>query len=126
MGPRRPDQDRHGAAWNEAGDFVIDLRSWPKKWNDSSLRDFAILPESSGSRPWPMLGMLAVGLVAGAALGGYAVSQRNEMKRLAKHAHRMGDELAALGRSEAGEAAESIADVTSPRSNHRRKAASEV
>ena len=94
---------------------MIDLRSWPKKWNDSSLRDFAILPESSGSRTWPMLGMLAVGLVAGAALGGYAVSQRNEMKR-----------LAAMGRS--SEATESVADATSPlpRSNHRRKAASEV
>jgi hypothetical protein len=105
---------------------VIDLRSWPKKWNDSGLRDIAILPEGSGSRPWPMLGMLAIGLVAGAAIGGYAVSQRNEMKRLAKHAHRMGDDLAAMGRSEGGEATQSVADATSPRSNHRRKATSEV
>jgi hypothetical protein len=101
----------------------MDLRSWPKKWNDAGLRDIAILPENSTSRPWPMLGMLAFGLVAGAALGGYAVSQRSQMKRLARHAHRMGDELAAMGREEA---VKSGAAVTSSRSNHRRKAASEV
>jgi hypothetical protein len=100
----------------------MDLRSWPKRWNDTSLRDIATLPEYPTSRPWPLLGMLAFGLVAGAALGGYAVSQRAQMKRLAKHAHRMGDELAAMGRVEAVKPAA----VTSNRSNHRRKAASEV
>ena len=98
---------------------MIDLRSWPKRWNESGLRDIAILPENSGSRPWPLIGMLAIGLVAGAALGGYAVSQRNQMQRLARQAHRMGDELAALGSEESPE------PVTS-RSNHRRKATSEV
>jgi hypothetical protein len=98
---------------------LIDLRSWPKRWNESGLRDIAILPENSGSRPWPLIGMLAIGLVAGAALGGYAVSQRNQMQRLARHAHRMADELAAMGSEE------SPKQVTS-RSNHRRKATSEV
>jgi hypothetical protein len=83
------------------------------------LRDIAILPENSGSRPWPLIGMLTIGLVAGAAIGGYAVSQRNQMQRLAKHAHRMGDELAAMGSEEATE-------PVTPRSNHRRKATSEV
>jgi hypothetical protein len=101
---------------------VIDLRSWPKKWNDAGLRQIVTLPEDSPSSPWPMLGMLAVGLVVGAALGGYAASQRSQMRRLARHAHRMGDELAAMG----SEAVRPVIDVPSTRSNHRRKATSEV
>jgi hypothetical protein len=83
------------------------------------LRDIAVLPENSGSRPWPLIGMLAIGLIAGAAIGGYAVSQRNEMKRLAKHAHRIGDDLAVMARNE-------LKDPSSPSPNHRRKAISEV
>jgi hypothetical protein len=98
---------------------LIDLRSWPKRWNEAGLRDIAILPENSGSRPWPLLAMLAIGLVTGAALGGYAVSQRNQMKRLAKHAHRVGDELAAMDSDEETE-------PMVPHSNHRRKATTEV
>ena len=101
---------------------MIDLRSWPKKWNDASLRQIATLPEDSPSRPWPMLGMLTLGLVAGAAIGGYAVSQRSNMRRLGMHAHRMGDELEAMGMDDP---VEPVA-ATSPRSNHRRKATSEV
>jgi hypothetical protein len=108
----------------------MDLRSWPKKWNDAShrwndasLRRIATLPEYSPSRPWPLLGMLALGLVAGAALGGYAVSQRSQMKRLATYAHRVGDELASMGTVEG---VKPVAVVTPPRSNHRRKAALEV
>jgi hypothetical protein len=99
----------------------MDFRSWPKKWNDASLGDFATLPEYPQARLWPLMGMLAIGLVAGAALGGYAVSQRSQMKRLAKHAHRMGDELAAMGRVEVVKPV-----VTTHRLNHRRKATSEV
>ena len=45
--------------------------------------------------------MFALGLVAGAGLGGYVVSQRWQMKRLAGYAHRAGDELAAMGRVDA-------------------------
>jgi hypothetical protein len=96
---------------------LIDLRSWPKKWNDAGLRDIAILPEGSRSGPWPMVGILALGLVAGAVLGGYAVSQRSQMKRLARHAYEMGDELADMGKLE---------DKPVEASNHRRKATSEV
>jgi hypothetical protein len=70
-----------------------------------------------------MFGMLALGLVAGAALGGYAVSQRSQMKRLATYAHRMGDEMAAMGKDEA---VKPVHVAASQRSNHRRKAASEV
>ena len=103
---------------------MMDFRSWPKKWNDASLRQIARLPEDSPSRTWPLLGMLALGLVAGAALGGYAVSQRSQMKRLAMYGHRMSDELAAMGKDEAIKPSVSV--VTSHRSNHRRKAASEV
>jgi uncharacterized protein HemX len=99
------------------------MRSWPKKWNDSGLRDIAILPESSSSGPWPLLGMLALGLVAGAAIGGYAVSQRQQMKRLAEHAHRMGDRLDALDRTDTNESA---TVETARTSNHRRKATTEV
>jgi hypothetical protein len=101
----------------------MDLRSWPKKLNEASLRQIARLPENSPSRAWPMLGMLALGLVAGAALGGYAVSQRSQMKRLAMYAHRMGDEMAVMGRDEA---VKPVAVVTSHPSNYRRKATSEV
>jgi len=76
----------------------MELRSWPKKWNDAARRRISTLPDNSQSRPWPLLGMLALGLVAGAAIGGYAVSQRSQMRRLATYAHRIGDELAAMGR----------------------------
>lgn len=98
----------------------MDITSLPKRWNDTSLKQIATLPEFSRSRPWPLLGMLAVGLVAGAALGGYAVSRPSQMKRLAAYAHRMGDELSAMG------TAETVKPITSSRSNHRRKATAEV
>ena len=100
-----------------------DLMSWPKKFDAASLRHLARLPEGSPSRTWPMLGMLALGLVAGAALGGYAVSQRSQMRRLAKYAHRMGDEMAARGKDDD---VKTVAVATTTRSNHRRKAASGV
>ena len=97
---------------------MTDFRSWPKRWNEASLGDFVALPEFQQGRQWPLFGMLALGLVAGAAIGAYAVSQRAQMKRLAKRARRMGEELAAMGDG----------DVVKPatRSNHRRKATSEV
>jgi hypothetical protein len=101
---------------------LIDLRSWGKSWNEAALeRIAATLPRRSESRPWPMFGMLAVGLLAGLAIGGYAVAQRAQMKRLAGYVHRMGDELAA-----AGEPEDEPVAVTTHRSNHRRKATSEV
>jgi len=100
---------------------LTDFRSWPKKWNEASLSDFVSLPEfkQSGGQ-WPLFGMLALGLVAGAAIGCYAVSQRAQMKRLAKHARRMGDQLAAMGDTDSDKGA------TAARSNHRRKAKLEV
>ena len=79
------------------------------------------LPRSSPSRTWPLLGMLALGLVAGAALGGYVVSQRSHMKRLSDYAHRLGDEFSDPDSDEDNPVA-----VTTHRSNHRRKATSEV
>jgi len=98
---------------------MTDFRSWPKKWNDTSLSDLVVLPEfKQSSAPWPMFGMLALGLVIGAAIGGFAVSQRTQMKRLAKHARRMSDELAAMGDGD------EVKPAT--RSNHRRKATAEV
>ena len=96
-----------------------DFTSWPKKWNDTSLGDYVTLPEfkQSGGH-WSLLGMLALGLVAGAEIGGYAVSQRAEMKRLVKRARRMGEDLAAIEDMDI--------DKPATRSNHRRKATSEV
>ncbi|HKB33113.1 MAG TPA: hypothetical protein VKF16_04535, partial [Candidatus Dormibacteraeota bacterium] len=71
-----------------------DLRSWGRHWNDAAMERIAdMLPRRAPSRTWPMLGMLAIGLVAGAAIGGYAVSQRSHMKRLSEYADRMGDEM---------------------------------
>jgi hypothetical protein len=99
-----------------------DLRSWGRHWNDAAMERIAdALPRSSPSRTWPLLGMLALGLVAGAAIGGYAVSQRSHMKRLSDYAHRMGDELSGPNTDEDNPVA-----VTTHRSNHRRKATSEV
>ena len=66
---------------------------------------------------WPMLGMLGIGLVAGAALGGYAVSQRRQLKRLVARASRIGGEMADN---------QDESTITSTRSNHRRKATAEV
>jgi hypothetical protein len=87
------------------------------------LREIVRLPEYPTSRAWPLFGMFALGLVAGVALGGYAVAQRSHMKRLGSYAHRMGDELAATGTDEEVEPA---GVDTTTRSNHRRKATSEV
>jgi len=102
---------------------VIDPRSWGKHWNEAAIERFAAsLPRRAQTRTWPLLGMLAVGLVTGAAIGGYAVSQRAQIKRLTKYAHRVREELAGMGEPEA----EPVAGTTSIRSNHRRKAASEV
>jgi hypothetical protein len=94
----------------------MDVRSWRN-------RIIATMPDNQPSRPWPLLGMLTLGLVAGVAIGGYAVSQRSRINQLAMHAHRMRDEIAAMGR---GDAVKPMAVVTASRSNHRRKAASEV
>jgi uncharacterized protein HemX len=101
---------------------MTDFRSWPKKWNDASLGDYVTLPEfkQSGGQ-WSLLGMLALGLVAGAAIGGYAVSQRTQMKQLAKHVRRIGDELASATEAEADKPANAT-----QRSNHRRKSTLEV
>jgi hypothetical protein len=99
-----------------------DLKSWGRHWNEAAMERIAdALPRSSPSRTWPMLGMLAIGLVAGAAIGGYAVSQRWHIKRFSDHAHRMGDELSGTDSTDDNPVA-----VTTHRSNHRRKATSEV
>lgn len=100
---------------------MTDFRSWPKKWNDTALGDYVALPEFKQSGQWSLFGMLALGLVAGAAIGGYAVSQRTQMKQLAKHVHRMGDQLAAAAEGESGKPV-----LTTQRSNHRRKSTLEV
>jgi hypothetical protein len=101
----------------------MDLTSLRKRWNDAALPQIPTLPGESHSHGWSLLGMLALGLVAGAALGGYAASQRSQLRRLAMRAYGMGDEPADMGRVEA---VRPVAVDTSTVSNHRRKAASEV
>ena len=101
---------------------MIDVKSLAKRWNETGLRDIAILPTERSSGPWPMFAMLAIGLVAGAAIGGYAVSQRTQLKRLAKRARRMSDDLAEMSGAETDESV----TVGSHRSNNRRKTTSEV
>jgi hypothetical protein len=98
-----------------------DLKSLGRHWNDAAMERIADVLPRRPSSTWPLLGMLALGLVAGAAIGGYAVSQRSHMKRLSDYAHRMGDELSGLDTDEDNPVA-----VTTHRSNHRRKATSEV
>jgi hypothetical protein len=96
--------------------------SWPREWNRAAMRRIAALEPQAPSRTWPLLGMLALGLLAGAALGGYAVSQRKQIERLAAYAGRMRDDFA--GKSEP---VHKIEAVGNPRgSNHRRKATAEV
>jgi hypothetical protein len=90
----------------------MELVSWPKKWSDAvaARRRISSLPNNSPPRPWPLLGMLALGLVAGAAIGGYAVSPGSQMRRLVTYAHRIGDDLAAMGRRGRGESPPQIQD----------------
>ena len=103
---------------------MTDLRSWVKRWNDNSLRQIATLPEPS-SRRWPLVGMFAMGALAG-ALGVYAMTQRSRFARLAQLAGR-----ATVSRHEApdeldGVVSEEPISVSSHRLNHRRKATAEV
>jgi hypothetical protein len=99
----------------------MDLKSLRSRWNEAALPQIPILPFESQSRTWPLLGMLALGLVAGAALGGYAVSQRSQINRLALHARRMRDEMTSMGQLD-----EEPVVVTTHRSNHRPKTTSEA
>jgi len=101
---------------------VTDLRAWANRLSDASLRQLANLREPQPSRRWPLLGMFALGLVAG-AIGSYAVTQRSQFKRLAELAFRMKDEAL----DESGEVEETKpVSVTTHRLNHRRKAVVEV
>ena len=94
---------------------MIDLRSWPKKWNDeATLGRIVTLPEHSSTSPWALLGVFAIGLIAGAAIGGYALSQRSVMRRLGGDTDWMEDR-----------ASEPVT-VTTHRSNNRPKVRAEV
>ena len=91
------------------------MRSWPKKWNDeATLGRLLKLPERSSASTWALLGVFAIGLIAGAALGGYALSQRSPLRRFGQGTDWMEDQ-----------GTEPVS-VTTHRSNHRQKATSEV
>jgi hypothetical protein len=86
------------------------------------MRQFATLREPSPPSRWALVGMFAIGLVAG-AIGSYAVTERSQIKRLAMRALMARREvLGELGEVEVAKAV----SVTSRRSNHRRRAAVEV
>jgi hypothetical protein len=104
----------------------IDLAPWSKRWNSVSLPRIPNWPGNSSSRRWSLLGMLAIGVVAGAAIGGYVASHPAQMKRLGMRARRLGNELAAMGGVESVEPVEPAAVITSTPSNHRRRAVLEV
>jgi hypothetical protein len=89
--------------------------------NDASIRHMLAVQDRP-SRPWPLVGTFAIGLVLG-ALGTYVVTQRSQIRRLGHRALAFRkDLLGDLGRAEN----EEPVSVTSHRSNHRRKAAAEV
>jgi len=96
---------------------VSNLRSLPRQWNDAAMRRIAERLDRPRSG-WPLVGMLALGLVAGAAIGGYAFSQRARLRRLSAYARQLGDGMDDMDSPET--------EITIPRSNHRRKATSEV
>jgi hypothetical protein len=101
---------------------VTDFRSLAKRWNNAARRHTASLRRTSPPRPWPFVGMFAIGLVAG-AFGSYVVMERFQLKRFAIRA--------LTGRQEGSGDFASIelaspGPVKSRRSNHRRKAALEV
>ena len=92
VGHRGPDPYRHRAQGHQTGLFVMDwqrpevlgeaLERLPRSHRRDPAMECAALeriadalPRRSSSRTWPMLGMLALGLVAGAAIGGYAMSR---------------------------------------------------
>jgi hypothetical protein len=100
---------------------LTDLRSWAKRWNDASRRDLVPLPEPT-SRPWPLVGTFAIGLVVG-AIGTYVVTQRSQIRRIGRRALMLRKDL--LGELANIEAAKRVSG-TSHRSDHRREAAAEV
>ena len=100
----------------------MDFRSWPKKWNDAAMRRMAWRFEQPRPSRWPLVGMLALGLVAGAAIGGLAVSQRWRLEKLSQFVHRARNEDTEMGMHEGDLAGV----IPVPRSNERRKATSEV
>jgi hypothetical protein len=101
---------------------VRDVRTWPRQWNDAAIRRIAQRYNRTQSPRWPLFGMLALGLVAGAAVGGYAVSQRWRLKRLSEFANRVLDL-----RTETDMGAEEDTTIVAvPGSKLRRRATSEV
>jgi hypothetical protein len=101
---------------------VTDLRSFAKRWNDSSRRHIASLGRPSPPRRWPFIGVFAIGLVAG-AICSYAVTQRSQISLLARRA--LVARRQVLDQFGGVEVAKPVS-VASHRSNHRRKAVVEV
>ena len=96
---------------------MIDLRSWPKKWNDASLRQVAMLPEHSRFGNWSLLGVFVVGLAAG-----YAVANGSRIRAIAARTLYLGG-----AQSPDGDLEVAIKNsVTPSRSNHSRRVVSEV
>lgn len=98
---------------------MSDLRSWGKHLNDAALERISdALPRTSRTRTMPMLGMLLLGLVAGAAIGAYVISQRSRLNRFGEYPGSNAGEGIDLEDEPVG--------VRTHRANNRRKATSEV
>ena len=95
--------------------------SRPRQWNEAAMRRIATRLERPRPSAWALIGALALGLVAGAAIGGYAVSRRSLLKRVSTFVRRPH-----LGPADMGAESEPEDVLTVTPSNHRRKAISEV
>ena len=95
---------------------MTNLRSWANRWQLANVR------EPKPSHRWPLVGMFAIGLAAG-AIGSYAVTQRSHIKSLGRRA--LATRRGGLSEFGGVEVAKPV-PVTSHRSNHRRRAAVEV
>ncbi len=101
---------------------MTDLRSLAKVWNDAALRQMATLRHASAPRRGPLLGAFTAGLIAGAVIS-YAISQRSQIRRLARRAvMARREQLGEFGRVEVANPVSVKSDI----SNHRRKAEAEV
>jgi hypothetical protein len=102
---------------------VTRLNTLAKSWNEATMRRIVRRLERQRPSPWPLVGVLAVGLVAGAAIGGYAVSQRRRITKLARYVAQLGDRV---GQSDMQSELEAADANTVPLSHHRRKATTEA
>jgi hypothetical protein len=100
---------------------LIDLRSLPRRWNEAYGGRFATLPEPGSRSRWPLAGMFALGILAGAAITAVLMAQRSLSDAYGEQSYWMGDRVEGSGSAEPEDVS-----VTTHRSNHRPKTTTEV